>query len=140
MFITQNDYSALMRQEIKNVLTEGGSATKLSTAEQMGISQVKNYLSGKYDVHSIFNQEGTARNSHVVMITLDCILYHLYTSTIPDRMPAIRAERYQDAIDWLRLAARGEAMADLPIKVDPEGNLQRGFKITSKYKATNHKW
>lgn len=140
MFITEDDYTALMRQEIKELLLEGYQDTKLNAAEQMGLHQVKNYLAGKYDVALIFEQEGLNRNSHIVMITLDCVLYHLYTSTIPDKMPSIRAERYQDAIDWLKLAAKGDAMADLPLKTDLEGNPLSGFKISSKYKRQNHKW
>lgn len=140
MFLQEDDYSALIREEIKSILQEGYSSSKMSAAEQMGIQQVKNYLAGKYDVQLIFEQEGDYRNSHVVMITIDCVLYHLYTSIIPDRMPTIRSERYQDALDWLRMVANGETMADLPKLKDEQGQSLTGFKFTSKYKRNNHKW
>ncbi|QSS96595.1 phage protein Gp36 family protein [Psychroflexus sp. ALD_RP9] len=140
MFLQEEDYSALIRDEIKALLQEGYSSTKMKAAEQMAIHQVKNYLSGKYDAQSIFEQEGTNRNSHIVMITIDLVLYHLYTSTIPDRMPTIRAERYQDAIDWLKLVASGNAMADLPKINKANGDALNGIRISSKYKPNNHKW
>jgi hypothetical protein len=139
MFITDDDYSVLVRTEIKNILLENYSETKIKAAEQMGISQVKNYLSGKYDVEKIFSKTGDERNSHIVMIVLDCSLYHLYTP-IPRQMPDIRAQRYQDAIDWLKLAAKGENTADLPPITDDSGNSMTGIKITSKYPVENNRW
>ncbi|AZA90929.1 Protein of uncharacterised function (DUF1320) [Chryseobacterium nakagawai] len=152
MFITDDDYSVLVRKEIKDILLEdyfkaeeisesgiNQRNTKLVTAEQMAIHQVKNYLSGKYDVHKIFTKTGEERNSHIVMITLDCALYHLYTP-FPRKMPEIRAQRYQDAIDWLKLAAKGENTADLPPITDGSGNNMIGIKISSKYTPENNRW
>lgn len=140
MFITEDDYTALVRNEIKGILLENYTDAKLRAAEQMAIHQIKNYLSGRYDVTEIFNQENDDRNSHIVMITLDCTLYHLYTSVIPDRMPEIRSQRYQDAIDWLKMIASGDAEADLPKKTDEDGSKIIGVKISSKHKANNHRW
>lgn len=139
MFITDDDYSVLVRTEIKDILLEDYSDTKLRSAEQMAIHQVKNYLSGKYDVQLIFSKDGADRNSHIVMITLDCALYHLYTP-FPRKMPEIRAQRYQDAIDWLKLAASGKSTADLPPIKDDSGNNMIGVKITSKYPQENNRW
>lgn len=152
MFITDDDYSVLVRKEIKDILLEDyfkeeeTSASgikprnmKLVTAEQMAISQVKNYLSGKYNVGLIFSKTGDERNSHIVMITLDCALYHLYTP-FPRKMPEIRDQRYQDAIDWLKLAAKGQNTADLPPITDESGNTMIGIKVTSKYPLENNRW
>ncbi|SHK69609.1 phage protein Gp36 family protein [Epilithonimonas mollis] len=139
-FLKDEDYSVLVRTEIKDILLENYSDTKLKSAEQMATSQVKNYLSGKYDVAAIFSAQDDERNSHIIMIVLDCALYHLYTSTVPKRMPDIRSQRYQDAIDWLKLVATGEATADLPIKTDGNGNKLQGIKISSKYPASNQRW
>ena len=49
-FITEDDYTVLIRDEIKNILLENYSVTKLKTSENMGISQVKKRLAGRYDV------------------------------------------------------------------------------------------
>ena len=140
MFITNHDYTALIKDEIKNLLQEGYTGAKFQQAEQMAISQVKNYLAGRYDVNEIFDQTGNDRNHHIVMITIDCTLYHLYTSTVPDKMPSIRSERYQDAIDWLKLIANGKAHADLPKIKDDAGKAINNLKVSSKYEKQNHKW
>lgn len=139
-YINYDDYTALVRDEIKSILLENYTDAKLSAAEQMGITQVRNYLAGRYDVDKIFATTGLERNSHLVMIIIDCTLYHLYTSVIPDRMPEIRSQRYQDALDWLKMVANGEAVADLPKLTDDNGEELTGIKITSKYEANNHRW
>jgi len=139
-FITEDDYSVLVRSEIKDVLLENYSETKLRSAEQMAISQVKNYLSGRYNVKQIFEAIGDLRNSHIVMIVLDCALYHLYTSCNRKGMPDLRSQRYQDAIDWLKLVATGDATADLPIKTNESGEQVLGIKISSKHPASNQRW
>lgn len=140
MFITNEDYSALVRNEIKDILLENYTEAKLKAAEQMAIAQVKNYLSGRYDVQLIFEAQGEERNSHIVMVVLDCALYHLYTSTVPRKMPEIRSQRYQDAIDWLKLIAEGKAYADLPKVKSAQGDELLGLKISSKYEANNNRW
>jgi hypothetical protein len=139
-FITEDDYTVLIRTEIKNILLENYTDGKLKTAESMGIAQVKKRLAGRYNVAKIFSAVGDARDSYIVMITLDCALYHLYTATAPNKIPTIRAERYQDALDWLKSVARGEETADLPLIEDESGNELVGIKITSKYEPTNNKW
>ena len=140
MFLTAEDYTALIRNEIKGILLENYSEIKLHIAQQMAIDQVKNYLSGRYDVAEIFSKEGTERNAHIVMLTLDCTLYHLYTSTVPKRMPEIRSVRYQDAIDWLKAVGSGEISANLPLIKSQDGQHLIGVKIQSKYKASSNKW
>ena len=59
MFLTTEDYTALIRNEIKDILLENYSEVKLHIAQQMAIDQVKNYLSGRYDVAEIFSKEST---------------------------------------------------------------------------------
>lgn len=140
MFLNREDYTALIRNEIKDILLENYSEAKLHIAQQMAIDQMKNYLSGRYDVAEIFSKEGTERNAHIVMLTLDCTLYHLYTSTVPKRMPEIRSVRYQDAIDWLKAVGSGEISANLPLIKSQDGQHLLGVKIQSKYKASSNKW
>ena len=106
----------------------------------MGIAQVKKRLAGRYDVAKIFSATGDDRDSYIVMIKIDCALYYLYTATVPNKIPTIRAERYQDALDWLKSVARGEEDTDLPPIIDEEGNELLGIKITSKYPPSNNRW
>ncbi|MFS1522130.1 phage protein Gp36 family protein [Flavobacterium covae] len=139
-FILEEDYSVLIRNEIKDILLENYSPQKLSIAQDMAISQIKNYLSGKFDVATIFKAQGMDRNPHLVMVVIDCTLYHLYTSINPKKITEIRSQRYQDAIDWLKEVAKGEITPDLPKLTDANNQIMTGFKISSKNKPSNHRW
>lgn len=152
-FIKETDYDVLIRTEIKNILLENYSTTKLQSAEQMAIAQIKNYLAGRYDVTSIFTpmlEPATAdnlgeqidtRNAFVVMITIDCTLYHLYCSIAPNKIPEHRSNRYQDALEWLKLMAEGKGNADLPlIKDQNTGEAKDSFRLSSKRVFNDNKW
>jgi phage gp36-like protein len=147
-FIKDTDYDVLIRTEIKNILLENYSATKLLSAEQMAIAQIKNYLAGRYDVAAIFKPcsplEGLgedSRNAFVVMIVIDCALYHLYCSIAPNKIPEHRSNRYQDALEWLKLMVEGKGNADLPmIKDESTGEVKDSFRLSSRNTFTNNKW
>jgi phage gp36-like protein len=142
-FITDIDYTVLVRNEIKGLVV-GDYIGKLIRAEDMAIAQIKNYLM-RYNTELIFQSydpipDPDPRNAHIVMITIDCALYHLYTSTAPDRMPEHRAQRYGDALDWLKDVATGKIQANLPIATNTDGQVVSNFRLGSKYQPSNQKW
>lgn len=149
-FLKDTDYDVLIRTEIKNILLENYSSTKLLSAEQMAIAQIKNYLAGRYDVALIFapllppaegeGEQLDSRNSFIVMITIDCALYHLYCSLAPNKIPEHRSNRYQDALEWLKMIAQGNSNADLPLLTDELGEVKDTFRLSSNYKLSNNKW
>jgi phage gp36-like protein len=149
-FLKDTDYDVLIRTEIKSILLENYSQNKLLSAEQMAISQIKNYLAGRYQVNVIFQplapveedeEQIDTRNHFIVMTTIDCALYHLYCSIAPNKIPTHRSERYTDALEWLKMMAKGESTADLPLIVDETtGEIKDGIRISSNYKRTNNKW
>ena len=145
-FLKDTDYAVLIRTEIKNILLENYSETKLLSAEEMAIAQIKNYLAGRYDVAAIFTAlaDGATtdtRNAYIVMITIDCALYHLYCSIAPNKIPEHRSNRYQDVIEWLKMMAEGKGYADLPlIKDESTGEVKDSFRLSSNNKFTNNKW
>ncbi|WP_268848135.1 phage protein Gp36 family protein [Flavobacterium aestivum] len=145
-FLKDTDYAVLIRNEIKNILLENYTETKLLSAEEMAIAQIKNYLAGRYDVAAIFTTlaDGATtdiRNAYIVMITIDCALYHLYCSIAPNKIPEHRSNRYQDVMEWLKLIAEGKGYADLPlIKDESTGEAKDSFRLSSKNTFTNNKW
>jgi len=150
-FLKDSDYAVLIRTEIKNILLENYTETKLLSAEQMAISQIKNYLAGRYDVALIFTpllppaegegEQLDSRNAFIVMITIDCALYHLYSSLAPNKIPEHRSNRYQDALEWLKMMAEGKSYADLPlIKNESTGEVKDSFRLSSRNTFTNNKW
>ena len=145
-FIKDTDYAVLIRNEIKNILLENYSETKLFSAEEMAIAQIKNYLAGRYDVAAIFTAlaDGATtdtRNAYIVMITIDCALYHLYCSIAPNKIPEHRSNRYQDVMEWLKMMAEGKGYADLPlIKDESTGEVKDNFRLSSKNTYNDNKW
>ena len=144
-FLKDTDYDVLIRTEIKNILLENYTTAKLLSAELMAIAQIKNYLAGRYNVALIFTalEDGATddtRNAFIVMITIDCALYHLYCSIAPNKIPEHRSNRYQDALEWLKLMAGGTTNADLPLLTDELGEVKESIRISSKYKSVNNKW
>lgn len=139
-FLQDTDYSVLIRNEIKSLLEEENPADRLK-AESMAIAQMKAYLSGRYDVDAIFIDPGTpdTRNMHIVMLAIDITLYHLYSSEAPGRMPEHRSNRYEDALSWLKDAARGNIKPDLPLLTNDEGEESLDIRFNSRL-PNNHKW
>lgn len=144
-FLTDNDYNTLIRTEIKNILLEDYTPQKLLLGENMAVAQIKNYLKSKYDIDAIFTgynplPDPDPRDSYILMITIDCTLYHVYSSIAPNLIPEHRAQRYQDALDWLRQVSKGEVLADLPLLTDGNNQVVSDIRIKSKYAPDNHKW
>ena len=136
-FIKEEDYSIALRQEIKNTLLEGYSDVKLFTAEDMAIAQVKSYIGGRYDVKDIFIKRGDKRNSFIIMMVIDCAVYHLYRGEHYTNEEV--KQRYNDAITWMEKVGDGRIKADLPLLKNDEGNLKSEFIIRSK-ELNNHKF
>ncbi len=145
-FIKETDYDALIRTEIKNILLEGYQAAKLHSAEQMAISQLRNFLAGRYDVDLIFTplpdgELNDTRNPYIVMTVIDCALYHLHCSIAPNKIPEHRSNRYQDVLEWLKDVGNGKTQADLPkIKDQVTGEVKESIRISSKRTLSENRW
>ncbi len=127
-----------IKPEIQKLLVD--NPYQLQRAEDTAISQIKNWLSARYDCNAIFQAPGEdtdTRDPFIVTITIDIALYHLYAQTGNRDIPEHRANRYQDALDWLREAGRGEITANLPLLPD-EGNS--GDIIISSRPPEDQRW
>ena len=114
MFIEESDYEVQVRQEIMSILDPSAANSAIEMAEHMAIDQIKSYLSGRYDVETIFSATGEKRNHFLLMIAIDIALYHLWSKRAPRKIPELRSERYQDALNWLKAVGEGTMTTDLP--------------------------
>ena len=145
-FIHESDFSTLIREELIERLESKFSYTRFSGATSMAVSQVKNYLADRYDIETIFQAydvlpDPDPRNAHILMIVLDCAIYHIYTANAPNKMPQFRSLRYADALEWLKDVGKGKMSADLPTKMIGENKdkAETGIRITSR-PPVNHRW
>lgn len=138
MFIQESDYEVQVRQEIMSILDTSTEKSALEMAERMAIDQIKSYLSGRYDMEAIFSKEGEERNHFLLMIAIDIALYHLWSKRAPRKIPEMRSQRYQDALDWLKTVGEGTLSTDLPQLQGDDffGNCL----IRSKYKPNVNKF
>jgi phage gp36-like protein len=143
-FLKDEDYTSLIRNEIKDILTENHEDdADLLRSEDMAIAQIRNYLFGRYDVDKIFASvhegEADTRNAHIVMIAIDITIYHLYTAEAPGKISQLRETRYQDTLNWLKevTQANGDRRADLPLVKSETGEEKVGFRLKSRPRTNN---
>jgi hypothetical protein len=153
-FISEADYAMQIKQEIIKLLTSPTDwylSAKLVRAEQTAIAQIKNRIGKRYDCAMIFapllppvvgenpGEQIDTRDAWIVTITIDIALYHLYSQTGMKDIPEHRAQRYQDAVDWLKDVGNGTTPTDLPVVIDTDGNEYAETRIWSRA-PENHKW
>jgi len=120
MFLTEDDYKVVIGATSLQTTTQADLDNR-RRAESEAIEEISGYLRPKYNVQSVFSATGTDRNSHIVMITCDIALYHLYSSLGSKMGIDIRKERYERAIKWLEGVQKGTVVPDLPLAVSPSG-------------------
>lgn len=112
-FFNEEDYRAQVSGEDLDSVLNGDQLTR-EKAESMAVSQMRGYLSQRFDTNAIFAAAGNGRNAMVVMVGIDLAIYHLY-SQLPQRMGLEqRRQRYEDAIKWLEDVAAGKITPELP--------------------------
>ena len=112
-FLTDEDYNAQIRNEVKAVLLQSDGSQAL--AEQMAEAEITSYLRPRgYNVASIFGATGANRNAQIIMLMVDITLYHLHSNIVTRAMPNTRQKRYDDAVSWLKMVSKGQLEPELP--------------------------
>ena len=65
------------------------------------------------------------RDQQMVMYFVDITLYHLHARIAPRNIPELRINRYDAAIDWLKMCAKGEITPNLPLLQPKQGGRIR---------------
>ena len=69
--------------------------------------------------------QGDNRDQNILMKTVDIALYHLHSRIAPQNIPQLRQNRYDDALNMLKAAAKGNITIDMPLKQSKKGNRIR---------------
>lgn len=133
-FINIDDYDASVHHEILDALTRDDDAIA-EICEDRAISEMKSYMSGRYDVDRLFSMMGADRHPLVLMFALDITIFHLFCIHNPQKLSQIRKDRYDRALEWLKSIAAGKI--DLSMSSDGHG-LMTDFKITDE-ETVNHR-
>lgn len=139
-FITDLDYDASIHEEILTAITRNDSAILLIIQDR-AVDEMKSYMASRYDTDAIFSATGSARNQLILMFAMDITLYHLHSVHNPVKFPQIRKDRYDRAIEWLKMVQQGEINpAGLPLITDTDGNQGNAlnYAMSSNTKRNNH--
>ena len=137
------------RIEVKNNLDDSNDSHRILQAENTAIAQIKQYIGGRFDADTIFagwttEPDPDPRDAWIVAIVIDISLYHLWSKESYDKVPKVRAERYADALEWLKGVADGSILANLPRLPKPGEETgtesASGVRIWSNNPLSNNRW
>lgn len=137
-FIQPSDYDASVHREILDSLTRNDNAI-IEICEDRAISEMRGYLSKRYDCNEIFKQIDENRNQLIVMMTIDLIVYHIFCIHNPQKLSQMRKDRYDRAMEWLRNVAKGNIDIDgAPLLPEDKAVYKSPYILRGNKKRVNH--
>lgn len=135
-FITKSDYTSSIRVEfLDSAVREDPNI--LEIVENQAISEMKGYLSARYDCEKAFSAEGSQRHDLLLMFAKDIAVYHL-CSIREGLMTQTRIDRYERAVEWLKGVQKGEITIDGLDRVDADDAAAASeFQMRSNKKRVN---
>ena len=115
MFLEKDDYTAYINDADLEIIQKSDDEVR-TKVENTVISQIKEYLSCRYNVAELFSKTGTERNDTLIMYMCDMAIYHLLSGTPGRFVSEQREKRYNDAIKWLEKINVGTINPDFPYK------------------------
>lgn len=141
IYLTTDDLQAIITDQDLNDITDGNDAL-IDTMELEAIGEITGYLNIRYnsaqcfdrnmieavpDVHDAYSAIPT-----VLAKLADMTVYKLHKRIMPDNIPKLRLDAYDNAINWLEKVAAGYIAPELPLKeTEPSGPLRYGNSSTT---------
>jgi phage gp36-like protein len=115
-FIGIDDYDATIHREILDSLlrrdTAGYDPQIIEICEDRAVSEMRSYLGKTYDCDAIFSASGDDRHPLILMFAVDIAVYHIFCQHNPYKMSAVRKDRYDRAVEWLKGILAGDITID----------------------------
>lgn len=111
-FILVSDLNNKIKENILDDILElsitgqTSGSTMLDEIEQIAMDEIATYVNQYYDVGQMFSQSGDTRDSYLIKIVIDIMLYELSCRLTPDNIPIIRQVRYDKAKEDLDKISR----------------------------------
>lgn len=139
-FISKEDFDATVHRDILEAVTRQDDAI-VEICTDRAISEMRCYLSGRYDCDAVFSATGKERNQLVLMMLTDMAVYHLFCIHNPTKLSQMRKDRYERAVEWLKAVRRGDISVDglPPVQKSPEeATASSPYQMRSNKKRRNH--
>lgn len=136
-FIDISDYDASIHRDILDTLVRDDESV-IEICEDRAVSEMRSYLSRRYDCDALFSAVGDARNQLVLMMAVDITVYHIFCIHNPMKLSQMRKDRYDRAREWLKQVAAGDISVDgAPLLPDDELQAHSQFMMISNKKRNN---
>jgi phage gp36-like protein len=136
-FLEKSDLESHLYEESIDVITREDDDL-VTAAIDAAIGEAKGYL-GAYDTDSIFDEAGSDRNALLLVFCKDIAIWHLVVLCNAGADMALRQDRYERAIAWLKGVQKGDIAADLPKAEDEDGEETGAIiRYGSNDQRTNH--
>ena len=112
IFITTNDLKTFVKDNVINDITENDS-TLIDSIEMISIQTIDSYIGHYYDTDTEWKKTGTDRNTYLIQLIIDIMLYHLSTRLTPTQIPETRQLRYNNVILYLKDIASGKIVPQI---------------------------
>ena len=139
-FISKEDFDATVHRDILEAVTRQDDAV-VEICVDRAISEMRCYLSGRYDCDAVFDATGKERNQLVLMMLTDMAVYHLFCIHNPMKLSQMRKDRYERAVEWMKAVRKGDISVDglPPAQKSPEEATARSpYQMRSNPKRRNH--
>lgn len=113
IYLVDSDFDATLNAALKKILVTDN--TSIQNAESYAIAEARSYLSGRFDVNSIFTQTGASRHQLLVKYVVDLTIYAAQTRISPQNIPAWCKTNRDTAMEWFRMVANNQLNPDLPL-------------------------
>lgn len=118
-YLTSDDYLVSIQDvNLQQIISQNTAI--LEQAELIAIGEARSYLIQKYLFDAELDKTGTDRDPQLLNYIIDICLYHLHTRLTPRNIPEIRQTRYDNAVNWLKMAAYGDVTPKL--ELNPTGS------------------
>jgi len=96
MYLTNDDIQTGIYGEVLAVISR--KPENITQAIKEAISEVRGYLTARYDMDTELAKMGNERNDLVYKFTRDIAIYNCFKISNPVNMPEIRVQTYKDTI------------------------------------------
>ena len=122
IFLEAEDFEA----DIQSRLLEANSATAASDTlekiERRQIDLIKAKLRSRYNMEVVFGESGDDRNMVILQILMSLVLYRFLKRNAARKLSEETRKDYEWAMKELDKLQSGNAYADLPVRVDEQGD------------------
>jgi len=80
---------------------------------------------GTLPTNTTYWNQSDNRDQQMLIYAVDLTLYHVHSRIAPRNIPELRVKRYDDAIAWLQMCAKGEVTPSLPVLQPKQGRRIR---------------